>query len=93
MGADPEKKERLLIAGVDIGKDSTFLSFVNSEMDEPVTVSTVMGSEAYQIPTALAKKKGIGQWFIGNDALSQERLSMAIGCDRFYEKALDDEKV
>ena len=62
-------------------------------MDEPVTVSTVMGSESYQIPTKLSKKKGIGQWFIGNDAMSQERLSMAIGCDRFYEKALDDEKI
>ncbi len=93
MGTDSEKKDGLLIAGVDIGKDSTFLSFVTSEMDEPMTVSTVMGSESFQIPTALAKKKGIGQWFIGNDALSQERLSMAIGCDRFYEKALDDEKV
>ncbi len=93
MGTYSEKNENFVIAGVDIGKDSTFLSFVSSGMDEPVTVSTVMGSESYQIPTKLSKKKGIGQWFIGNDALSQERLSMAIGCDRFYEKALEDEKI
>ena len=93
MGTYSEKTENFVIAGVDIGKDSTFLSFVSSGMDEPVTVSTVMGSESYQIPTKLSKKKGIGQWFIGNDALSQERLSMAIGCDRFYEKALEDEKI
>jgi len=93
VGTYSEKNENFVIAGVDIGKDSTFLSFVSSGMDEPVTVSTVMGSESYQIPTKLSKKKGIGQWFIGNDALSQERLSMAIGCDRFYEKALEDEKI
>ena len=93
MEASSKNYEDYVIAGVDIGKDSTFLSFVTSQMDEPVTISTVMGSESYQIPTVLAKKKGIGQWFIGNDALSQERLSMAIGCDNFYEKALDDEKV
>ena len=93
MGTYSEKNENFVIAGVDIGKDSTFLSFVSSGMDEPVTVSTVMGSESYQIPTKLSKKKGIGQWFIGNDALSQERLSMAIGCERFYEKALEDEKI
>ena len=93
MGTNSEKKDSFIIAGVDIGEDSTFLSFMTAGMDEPVTVSTVMGSESYQIPTAIAKKKGIGQWFIGNDALSQERLSMAIGCDRFYEKALNDEKV
>lgn len=93
MGTNFEKKDNFIIAGVDIGEDSTFLSFMTSGIDEPVTVSTVMGSESYQIPTTIAKKKGIGQWFIGNDALSQERLSMAIGCDRFYEKALNDEKV
>ena len=93
METNSEKNGNFIIAGVDIGKDSTFLSFVTSGMEEPVTISTVMGSESYQIPTKLSKKKGIGQWFIGNDALSQERLSMAIGCDNFYEKALDDEKV
>ena len=79
METNSEKNGNFIIAGVDIGKDSTFLSFVTSGMEEPVTISTVMGSESYQIPTKLSKKKGIGQWFIGNDALSQERLSMAIG--------------
>ena len=33
-------------------------------MKEPETVSTVAGSEVYQIALILAKKHGIGQWYL-----------------------------
>ena len=45
-------------------------------MKEPETVSTVAGSEVYQIPQILAKKHGIGLWFIGEEA---ERLALMQG--------------
>ena len=82
-----------VIVGIDIGRESTFVSYYVDGMEEPDTISTVMGSETYQIPTVLAKKKGLGQWFFGNDALSQIRLSMAIAADDFLGKARRDEKI
>jgi len=79
--------------GVDIGADATLVSYFEPHMDEPVTISTVMGSESYQIPTYLAKKKGVGQWFFGNDAKNQVQLAMATGVDDLYGKALRNETV
>ncbi len=79
--------------GIDIGEKSTQLSYYRKDMDEPVTVSTQLGSEVYQIPTFLAKKRGVGQWFFGNDAIRQVQLSMAQGVDGLLEKARNKEYV
>ena len=73
--------------GIDIGEKSTLLSYFRKDMEEPVTVSTQLGAEVYQIPTFLAKKRGVGQWFFGNDAIRQVQLSMAVGVDGLLEKA------
>lgn len=37
-------------------------------MSEPDTISTVAGSELYQIPLSLCKRRGIGQWYYGKEA-------------------------
>jgi hypothetical protein len=44
------------------------VSYYQLNMAEPETVSTIAGSEHYQIPTLLAKRRGIGQWYYGDDA-------------------------
>ena len=51
--------------GIDLDNDNAVISYFQLNMKEPETVSTVAGSEVYQIPLILAKKHGIGQWFIG----------------------------
>ncbi len=79
--------------GLDICSDYTMVSFYQLNMDEPTTLSTVVGSEAYQIPTFVAKKKGIGQWFFGKEAKNQVMLEQAIGVDELYERAVNDEMV
>ena len=79
--------------GIDIGDKSTIFSYLKNGQDEPVTLSTVMGSEVYQIPTFLAKKRGVGQWFFGNDAIRQTQLSLAVGVDGLLEKARNKEYV
>ena len=79
--------------GIDIGEKSTLLSYFRKDMEEPVTVSTQLGAEVYQIPTILAKKRGVGQWFFGNDAIRQVQLSMAVGVDGLLEKARNKEYV
>ncbi len=82
-----------VIVGIDIGREYTFVSYYVEGMEEPETISTVMGEDSFQIPTVLAKKKGLGQWFFGSDALSQIRLSMALPATDFLERAEREEKV
>ena len=79
--------------GIDLGDQSTLFSYYRKGLDEPVTLSTVMGSEMYQIPTYLAKKRGVGQWFFGNDAIRQTQLSLAVGVDELLTKARNKEYV
>ena len=79
--------------GIDISDKYTMISFYQLHMDEPDTISTVMGSEVYQIPTILAKKKGLGQWFFGEEAKRQEKMNHAVGVDQLLSKALTNQQV
>lgn len=89
---DEQRREGVYI-GIDITDKSTLLSFYQTNMEEPETISTVMGAEMFQIPTYLAKKRGIGQWFFGNDAKRQVQLNMAVGIEHLFEKAMRREDV
>ena len=60
-----DKKDKGVYLGIDLNDRYTMISFWQLNMEEPRTISVVMGSEDYQIPTYLAKKHGIGQWFYG----------------------------
>lgn len=88
-----ENRTNGMYYGIDIGDKATLFSYFRKGLDEPVTLSTVMGSEVYQIPTYLAKKRGVGQWFFGNDAIRQVQLSLAVGVDGLLEKARNKEYV
>lgn len=79
--------------GIDISDKYTLLSYYYEGLEEPVTLSTVMGGEVFQIPTYLAKKRGVGQWFFGNDAIRQTQLSMAVGVDMLLGKAKNGDYV
>ena len=46
--------------GIDLDNDNAVISYFQLNMKEPETVSTVAGSEVYQIALILAKKHGIG---------------------------------
>ncbi len=88
-----EQAREGVFIGIDIGPKSTLLSYYHTSMAEPETISTVLGEENYQIPTFLAKKRGIGQWFFGNDAIRQVQLNMAVGIDNLFDKAMRREEV
>lgn len=62
--------------GIDLDDQNAVLSYYELNMKEPETLSMVAGSEVYQIPMLLTKKKGIGQWFIGDEA---SRLAISQG--------------
>ncbi|MCF0127375.1 MAG: hypothetical protein HUJ70_02340 [Pseudobutyrivibrio sp.] len=79
--------------GIDINNRSTLLSFYKPNMEEPVTVSTVVGSENYSIPTLLAKKKGIGQWFYGDEAQRKVKFGEAVAVSDVLNLALSAAEV
>ncbi len=79
--------------GIDISARSTVLSIYKSNMEEPATVSTVLGEENYTIPTVLAKKIGMSQWFFGDDAVNKSRIKEAKLVEDLYNLALRNETV
>lgn len=79
--------------GIDISSRNTVLSIYNSNMDEPATISTILGEENYSIPTVLAKRVGMGQWFFGEEALKMSRLKEAVLVEELYNLALRDGQI
>ena len=79
--------------GIDISSRYTVLSIYNLNMAEPTTISTVVGEENYSIPTVLAKRLGMTQWFFGDEALRMSRMKEAIIVDELFNLALRDGNV
>ena len=61
---------------VDMDDQYAVISSYELNKKEPETFSAIAGSEIYQIPALITKKKGIGQWFVGEEAV---RLAIAQG--------------
>ena len=74
--------------GIDISAKSTVISIYKSNMDEPATVSTVLGEENYSIPTVLAKRIGMGQWYFGEEAITKVRVKEAVLVEDLFNQAL-----
>ena len=64
-----KEKKRRLLAGIDLQDRFSQISFVYTDREEPVTVSGIVGSEQFNVPTVLAKRLEVNQWFYGKDAL------------------------
>ncbi len=79
--------------GIDINSKNTVLSIYKSNMDEPTTVSTVLGEENYAIPTVLAKRIGMGQWFFGDEAILKARVKEAVLIEDLFNRALRNEEI
>lgn len=82
------EEKKSIYLGVDINEKSTLVSYYNSTMKEPETISTVLGAENYAMPTMIAKKKGLNQWFFGEDAKRRVASGEAVPADDLYKLAL-----
>lgn len=85
--------ENRFYLGIDLDDENAVVSYYELNMKEPETLSMVAGSEVFQIPVLLTKKKGIGQWFIGEEA---KRLAMQQGqdgADRLLSRAIRHETI
>lgn len=73
---------------IDLNNQFSQISYFNEKMKEPITLSGKIGSTRYLIPTALRKKKGLGQWFF-----SEEQMQDSIVVDGLLGRALKNEEV
>ena len=85
-----------IIIGYDLGNTFSQISYAYLAQDSEVeTLSCVAGEEYYNIPTALCKRSGTGQWFFGREAqrFAQDNPQEAIVVDNLVELALAGEQV
>lgn len=79
--------------GIDLSDKCAMVSFYQSNMKEPETTGTIAGSEMYQIPTLLAKRKNLGQWYYGDDARKMAKTSEVICVDALLRRAVNGENI
>ncbi|WP_026520513.1 DUF5716 family protein [Butyrivibrio sp. FCS006] len=60
---------RRFVLGYDLGEKVSQISYLASDADMPETLSVLAGSELYNIPTILCKRKDVNQWFYGKEAV------------------------
>lgn len=77
--------------GIDLNEKYAMISCFTQEMPEPNTFSMVAGSEAYQIPVSLCKKRGSRQWFYGDEAKKCAKEAGSFYIDGMLKKALAKE--
>lgn len=87
-----ERQQKVYI-GIDINDRYAMISYYKLNMDEPETVSTIAGSEYYQIPTLLAKRKALGQWYYGDEAKKMAKNSEVICVDSLLKRAVNGENI
>ena len=88
-----EIKREPVILGIDLNDRYAMISYYKLNMKEPATVSPIAGSEMYQIPTLLAKRKYMGQWFYGTDAKTMAKTSEVICVDGLLKRAVNGETI
>lgn len=84
-----EKPKRYL--GLELNTEFAMISSATDLVMEPETISRIAGSEAYQIPTVLCKRKGLGQWFYGDEAERLQAEHEVLVADDLLRRAIDGE--
>lgn len=79
--------------GIDLNDKYAMISYYQQNNEEPETVSSVAGSERYQIPVILAKRKGIGQWYYGDEAQRMAKTCEMICVDNLLHRAVNGEHI
>ena len=83
---DKLHNEKLFI-GFDLGNEYSQISYCFQNSDEPETASYTAGGEQYSIPTAMCKRREVGQWFYGREAVKYAEEEDGILIDNLIDKA------
>ncbi len=88
-----ERKANPYYIGIDINNKYAMVSFLQLNMKEPETVSTIAGADVYQIPLVIARRKGIGQWYYGDEARKMSKSTEMVCIDQLLKRAVNSEKI
>ena len=93
-----EKKEFLgkknkAVIGYDLNNEYALISYLFLEETEPETLATIAGTQSYNIPAVLCKRKEVSQWFYGREALKTAEEGNGILVEGLLDKALSQEEV
>lgn len=55
--------------GLDLGEYFSQISYMEEEDNDATSISPIIGSHSYLVPTVVGKRSGILQWFVGEEAL------------------------
>lgn len=96
----PEKKESTvkkkkagIVVGYDLSDTYAQISYCPAGEKEAETLSPVAGSEQYNIPLVLCKRKEVNQWFYGKEALKFAAEEDGIKVENLLTLAREGEKV
>lgn len=92
-GKDVIVAEQGFYVGIDIDDTYAVASFLQDGMKEPATISLKNDAEIFQIPLCIGKKKGLGQWFIGDEAIDSKLSQEMIVVDHLLTLGLNQEEV
>lgn len=88
-----ETERKPCYLGIDLNDDYAMISYYQLNMSEPETVSTIAGSELYQIPMLLARRKNLGLWYYGEDARRMAKSGEVICVDLLLKRAVNGEVI
>ena len=86
-------KKQGYYVGIDLDDEYAVISFFEQSMKEPQTVSMVTGSDVFLVPVLIAKRKGLGQWFVGEEAKRIAEKQQVTAIDHLLGRALRNEEV
>ena len=76
------------VLGYDLGARYSQISFLEIGAAQPRTLSVLTGAEVYDIPTLLARREDVNQWFFGREAEKQIAEKAAIPVEPLIDMAL-----
>lgn len=80
------------MVGVDISRKGAIISWLTNELSDPITVLTKEGNTRI-IPICMAKDRGLGRWYAGEDAINRAGIDGAIRVDDLYENAREKKSI
>ena len=77
--------------GYDLNDEYSQISYWMEGMNEPLSLSTITNQERFMIPTVVCKKKGIRQWFYGEEAVKCHKANEGTLVDKLVTRSINDE--
>lgn len=87
------KNNGRIVIGYDLGESYAQISYYLPQEDDVETLAVVAGSEQYNIPMALYKRKEVNQWLYGKDAVKFAKEQEGYSVEHLLDLARNGEPV